>query len=84
MSETIYRVTTEGDCEGRTTTTLGYCTGQVSDIKAYYDDKKYYALRVEPLTVKHISPDEATNKAKLIEEKKKLEERLETIKGLIK
>lgn len=84
MSDLIYRVTTEGDVEGRTTTLLGYCTGEVSDIKAYYDNKKVYDIAVEPITVKHISSVDTAKKIKLLQRKKEIESELEFIEKQIK
>jgi len=40
-----WRVTTEGDCEGRTTVDLGFHLGHVDDIAFYLADKAYYGLK---------------------------------------
>lgn len=42
-----YRVTTEGDCEGRTTKVLGYAQGEEHIIKNIMTHKKFteYILR---------------------------------------
>ena len=82
--EKIYVVTTEGDCEGRGTSTLGYCTGNLDDIRAYYDDRKTYALRVEEIEVVHITSDSTMKRKALIKKKQELEEELDRIKNSIK
>lgn len=53
----VYKVTTEGDIEGRSTATLGYATGEIDDIKAYFEKSKAYNLYVEPIKVIHVTPD---------------------------
>jgi hypothetical protein len=40
-----WKVTTEGDCEGRTTTQLGYWEGFVDEIALHLADKSYYGLQ---------------------------------------
>ena len=75
----IYKVTTEGDCEGRSTRTLGYCTGNPSDIKNYFDDIKTYEIRLEELKVVHISPTSASERIILIDRKKELEREIKSI-----
>lgn len=52
--EHIYKVTTEGDSEGRTTRFIAYATGKLDDVLAYFDKDKTYdihAERVEPIIV---------------------------------
>ena len=83
-NKTIYVVTTEGDVEGRSIRTLGYVTGEVADIETFFNDRKTYELSIRPLEVKHISATSAAERRKLIEEKKKLEQRLESINKAIK
>ncbi len=49
-----WKVTTEGDCEGRTTTHLGEHTGYIDDIAFALAARAYYSLRfsaVEPMVV---------------------------------
>lgn len=41
----VWEVTTEGDCEGRTTRELGIYQGNISDIAVYLKDKVGYTLR---------------------------------------
>ena len=79
MSTTIYKVTTEGDCEGKTTSVLGYCSGNPEDIKKFYDDRKTYAIDIKPIEVKHISKEDADNKNSLIQRKKELQSELDNI-----
>lgn len=80
----IYRVTTEGDCEGRTTRTIAYATGNKSDIMSFYDDQKYYGLRLEELNIVHITPDSAAEKLSILKRKKELEAELEILKKKLK
>jgi hypothetical protein len=76
----LYKVTTEGDCEGRSTMTLGYCTGDPSDIKKFFDNQKTYEIRLEEITVRHITNRSAKEREELLNKKKELEEQLESIK----
>lgn len=51
----LWEVTTEGDCEGRSTRNLGTHEGYVDEIAFALADKSYYALKfrlVEPLDLK--------------------------------
>ena len=82
--EKIYKVTTEGDCEGRSRRTLGYVSGSMNDIKDYFDDSKTYSLFIEEIKVLHITSDSASEKLKLIQRKKELESELESIKDKLK
>lgn len=77
--ETIYKVTTEGDVEGRTTRTLGYVTGKRDDIFAYFDDKKAYSISIEPIKVIPILPTSVNEKKLLLQRKKELESELKRI-----
>ena len=78
-SKNIYKVTTEGDCEGRTTSILGYCTGELSDIQAFYDDRKTYSLSIQKIEVLEIKRYSAAERVALVNRKKELEEELERI-----
>lgn len=40
-----WKVTTEGDCEGRTVTQLGYWDGYVDEIALHLAEKAYYGLK---------------------------------------
>jgi predicted methyltransferase len=82
--ETIYKVTTEGDCEGRSTSVLGYCTGIESDIEKFYADRKNYSLSIEKIDVIHITPSSSADRIALLAEKKELERKLNTINEMIK
>lgn len=48
----MYHVTTEGDCEGRSTTDLGIWEGDIADIAFHLADKSYYSLNFSPISVK--------------------------------
>ena len=81
-TQTIYEIRTEGDCEGRTRSTLGYATGDVEDIRIYYDDRKYYNLYVDEISVLNVKPESVSERKRLLQEKASLEKRLETIYDL--
>jgi hypothetical protein len=56
-------VTTEGDCEGRTTRNLGTHTGYLDDIAFALADQAYYGLRfsqVDPLQLANVPPHAAS------------------------
>lgn len=76
----IYQVTTEGDCEGRSTRTLGFASGEQNDIMRYFDDQKYYDIRLHEITIIDVTKDSVVEKKKLIDRKKELEEELSRIK----
>lgn len=46
----VWQITTEGDCEGRSTTNLGVYRGHVAEIAFYLADKCYYTLQFKNLT----------------------------------
>jgi predicted AAA+ superfamily ATPase len=80
----IYKVTTEGDCEGRSTRTIAYATGNKSDIMSFYDDRKMYEIRLEELDIVHITPNSTAEKVAMIKRKKELEAELELLKKKLK
>ena len=47
----LWKVTTEGDCEGKTTINLGIYEGNISDIAFYLKNKCEYSLRFTPVKV---------------------------------
>lgn len=59
----VWRVTTEGDCEGRTTVELGFWEGHIADIAFYLDNCCGYSLHFskcnelirKPLFTKNVS-----------------------------
>lgn len=75
-TEKIYHVTTEGDVEGRHVRTVGYATGNPADIKAYFEDKKYYEIKVQEVTLRHITPQSVQGRKQLLEERLSLKNRL--------
>ncbi len=79
----IYKVTTEGDCEGKSIRTLAYCTGHPGDIRDYYQDQKAYDIYIDAIEVKHITHSDVTKKSDLIERKKQLEAELAYINKTI-
>ena len=84
MDNTIYRVTTEGDVEGRTTKTLGYCTGNPEDIKAYFNDRKAYEIKLTPITTEHITLQMVVGRQSDLETKRKLEADLNAVNNRLK
>ena len=72
--EQIYRVTTEGDCEGRSTKEIAYAKGEQKDILRFYDSKKMYEIYLEEITVKNITPEMAETKDEIVAKIKKLDE----------
>lgn len=81
VSTRAYRVTTEGDVEGRSILTLGYATGKESDILKYYDDRKAYDIRLEEIKIVAITSYMADHKVDLLKRKTELEKELESIKN---
>lgn len=79
----IYKVTTEGDIEGRTTKTLGYAQGDRQSIIDYYSPKKYYQIYLEEISIENITCEMAEESKKLLEEKQSLERRLKEIGSII-
>lgn len=47
----LYKVTTEGDCEGRSTNNLGIWHGAIADIAFHLADRMFYSLNFEPVTI---------------------------------
>lgn len=82
-TQKIYRVTTEGDCEGRSIKTLGYATGTVQDIITFFDDKREYSINCDEIVVVHITNESLQKKKALMREKKDIEERLKYINSII-
>jgi hypothetical protein len=72
----IYVVTTEGDCEGRSTKTVGYASGNEKDIRALYAEKQNYTLTLTPIKVVHATPELVARRAELRDNKRDLEEQL--------
>lgn len=83
QTQFIYKVTTEGDVEGKSTRILGYAAGTETDIRNFYEDKKAYTLIIESITILNITSESVNEKKELIAEKKKLEARLQTIKNIL-
>lgn len=82
----IYKVTTEGDCEGRTTETLGYATGDPKLIEEYYQERKMYSIKLEPINIIQVTggttQQRRTLRSKrtiLLEDIKHLEQQLENL-----
>jgi hypothetical protein len=82
--ETIYKVSTEGDCEGRSRKTIAYAMGDQEVIKSFYDKEKNFTLYLEEIKVHVITPESIAIREALIERKKELEMELENIKNRLK
>jgi len=82
-TQNMYKITTQGDEEGKTTQTIGYATGDIEDIRIYFDDMKYYDLYVDEISVVHVKPESVSKRKKLLQEKVSLEKRLGEIKDLM-
>ena len=79
----IYQVTTEGDCEGRSTKVLGYATGSPEDIKVFYDDRKEYNIKVAKIQLVHVNPETVREKRTLLEERTTLRKRLGELEKIL-
>lgn len=75
----IYKVTTEGDVEGRTTETIGYASGHPSDIKAFYDSKKCYSINLEEINIVEITSTSLNELNKVLAKKETLVNELTNI-----
>lgn len=53
-----WQVTTEGDCEGRTTKDLGDFYGHMVEIAFHLADKVYYSLTFKPIDLPLVVPTE--------------------------
>jgi hypothetical protein len=76
-----YKITTEGDCEGRTTSTIGYFTGELQDILKYCEKYKYYELRHEKIKIKHIDPSSVKERQEKENEITQLKNRLKELEA---
>ncbi len=79
----MYKVTTEGDEEGRSTTTLGYAIGCPDDIKAFYDDQKLYRIRITEIQVIRVNRESLKEKRGLQEEESNLRKRLGELEKML-
>ena len=55
--QVVYKVTTCGDIEGKTSATLGYATGKIEDIEQFFKGSKIYKLWIEPIKVIKVTQD---------------------------
>lgn len=81
-TQKIYTISTEGDCEGKSTSILGYAAGDIEDIRTYYDSRKNYNLYVDEISVLNVKPESIIERTRLLQEKTSLEKRLEDIRNL--
>ncbi|WP_223559594.1 hypothetical protein [Chryseobacterium lathyri] len=79
----IYKVTTEGDAEGKTTKSLGYAQGDRQDIIDFFSPQKYYEIHLEEITIQNITPALAYRSKELNEEKIQIENRLKEINVML-
>ena len=78
--ETVYKVITEGDCEGKSLTVIGYARGNKRDIETYFEKEKEYTIILRPIKIHDVNPETIKEKKDLLEERKNLEQRLKEIK----
>jgi hypothetical protein len=79
----IYEIRTEADEEGNRLQTIGYATGNPKDIEDFFNDKKWYQLRIEPIQVVNITPELVKKKDAIKKEKANLEKRLGEINDFL-
>ena len=72
--ERIYRVTTEGDCEGKSTREIAYAKGNKKDILKFYDSEKMYEIYLKEIIIKNITPEMAETNDEIVARIKKLDE----------
>lgn len=48
---------------------LGFATGEIKDIEAFFDDQKAYGLNLERVKAQHIPPGFADKRAALLQQK---------------
>ena len=72
--ERIYRVTTEGDCEGKSTREIAYAKGNQKDILRFYDSVKMYEIHLTEIIIKNIAPEMAETNDEIVARIKKLDE----------
>ena len=78
--EKAYLVYTQGDVEGKgPSSLLGVATGNESDIKDFYDDRKMYSITLSPVNIQNVTPDTISERKRLIQERKDLELRLKEL-----
>ena len=82
-AQNVYEIKTQGDCEGKTTTTLGYAAGNKEDIREYFQDRKMYSLQLYEINIVQVQPGSVVRRNKLKEEKDGLEQRLKEIKDAL-
>lgn len=58
----VWKVTTEGDCEGRTIQQLGVFKGHIVDIAAHLASRSYYSLKFEPGNQEKVTPIDGPKK----------------------
>ena len=63
---------------------IAYATGDIADIRKYYDDKKGYGLIIDLIKPVHILHEEVIEKENLLKEKAAIEKRLAEIQAKLK
>ena len=72
--ERIYRVTTECDCEGKSTREIAYAKGNKKDILRFYDSVKMYEIYLTEIIIKNITPEMVETNDEIVARIKKLDE----------
>ncbi len=60
----IWKVTTQGDCEGRSTECLGYYEGYIDEIAQALADKAYYSLTFRSIKINKVTRKSLKNAPK--------------------
>ena len=76
MTDIIYAVYAD---HAYSRTLLGYATGNVEDIEAFFDSRKAYALVLVEVVSRHIPPGYAAKHNNLMARKQDLESELEQL-----
>lgn len=77
----IYKVSTDDGMGGANH--LGYVSGEIEDIKKYFEPKKVNEIYLDEIPVKEITPELADTTDSLNHEKKKLEVRIKEINEIL-
>ena len=72
--ERIYRVTTEGDCEGKSTREIAYAKGNEKDILRFYDSEKMYGIYLKEILIKNLTQEMVETNDEIVAKLKKLDE----------
>jgi len=63
---------------------LGYATGKVEDIRAYFDDQKVYGLEIKVVKWVHVPANYAEDKSALVAKRNALQKQVDELDRQIK